>query len=284
MGIYDRDHRQNDPWKKNQQSNNTYKFNESKGEMEVDNLGSSKKMSSDEIKQYYENISNISEKHSKRNLQDDIRDFNQSASARRKLKEFKQTWKIQEKSQKRFSFFPWILVILVILIISKAIRNNHTVEANDAIAPVANGVIEKSDAASKSVPTVPMPLTSVLSKTYNDEMARCPLKIIANNENYYIKICDALREDKTVAILFVRAGEELNTKIPSGSFKLKFGAGNEWLGEQELFGAFSRYDETEILNFSDYGYESNGHTISFYNSVNGNFHTNNIGRDAVISN
>lgn len=248
MGIYDRDHRQNDPWKKNQQHNESYKYNESKGEMEIDNA----------------------------------REFNQSASARRKLKKFKRTWKLEEeKKPKNFlALFFWGFGLLSILVISKEVQKHHSSTALSSTVPTAISSSSSFDSIQELAP----PPTSVLSTAYIPESANCPFTLIADNKNYYIKLCDMLRGGKTVAKFFVRAGEELKTTIPTGNYKIKFGSGDEWYGEEELFGEYSQYGESENLNFSYDGYASQGHTISFYQQVNGNLHTSDIGRDAVLQN
>ncbi|MFA6628696.1 MAG: hypothetical protein AB7U44_02500 [Sulfuricurvum sp.] len=225
MGIYDRDHRQNDPWKNN-----------SKKETEFDR------------------------------------------QQKIKLKEFKQIWKLEKpKSKSLVWFIPWVVGLLIILAIAKEFHKHNT---TNPITPVSAQNIEQPIfKPSKALPILP---TSILSASYDQASTTCPLSIIADNKNYYIKLCDMLRGGKTVAKFFVRAGEELKTTIPAGNYKIKFGSGDEWYGEEELFGQFSQYGESESLNFNYDGYTSQGHTISFYQQVNGNFHTNNIGRDSVL--
>lgn len=229
MGIYDRDHRQNDPWKKNK----------------------------------------------------DVHNFNQSADARRKLQEFKQTWKLDKPKEKGFiSFLPWFLALLIILAVSKEV-NKHISTNTTTDATSSQNVEQPIFQDSKALA---IPLTSILSTTYDQEFATCPFTLIADNKNYYVKVCDTMRGNKTIAKFFIRAGEELTTKVPAGNYKIKYGSGEEWYGEEELFGQFSQYGESENLDFSFDGYSSQGNTISFYPRVNGNFHTNNIGRDAVLKN
>ena len=239
MGLYDRDHRQNDPWKQNQHAGKQLKFNESKGKIEFE------------------------------------------SRQQEKLKEFKRIWKLDKKKPKNFfSFIPWIAALLLILAVSKEIGKDREAQASSSVPP-------SSDVTADHPPVpvdFPLPVTSVLSASYDLESAKCPFTMIADKKNYYIKLCDTMRGNKTVAIFFVRAGEELTTKIPSGHYKLKYGAGHEWHGEQELFGSFGVYSESEPLQFMDYGYSTTGHTVSFYSTVDGNFHSKNIGRDSVVQN
>lgn len=248
MGIYDRDHRQNDPWKKNQQSNESYKYNESKAEMEID----------------------------------DAREFNQSASARRKLKQFKQTWKLDKEEKPKYflSLFFWGLALLMILAISKTYQKHRS--STDSLSKDTTTLSNNSFDSSKELTP---PITSVLSATYSSESANCPFTIIADNKNnYYVQLCDVMRGDKVIAKFFIRAGEELTANVPAGNYRIKFGSGSEWYGEKDLFGEFSRYGASEAITFQNYGYSSEGHTISFNNTVNGNFHTNDVSKDDLLKN
>jgi hypothetical protein len=121
-----------------------------------------------------------------------------------------------------------------------------------------------------------------LSTEFSSELATCPLTLIADNKNYYVKLCDTLNANRTVAKFFVNAGDTLKTKIPAGRYMIKFGGGNDWYGEEELFGAFSQYGQSETLDFTFDGMTSTGHTIVFQKMVNGNFHTDDVGRDTIL--
>ncbi|MCK9374086.1 MAG: hypothetical protein M0P91_12935 [Sulfuricurvum sp.] len=112
MGIYDRDHRQNDPWKK---KNDSFEFNESKGEIEIDQNSSTQTS--------FKN-------HKTTKISEEAKAFNTANKHRRmqkqfddqqkiKLQQFKQTWKLEEPKVKGFSFLSWILALLVILVIFK---------------------------------------------------------------------------------------------------------------------------------------------------------------------
>lgn len=283
MGIYDRDHRQNDPWKKNA-ANNQFTFNESKGDIEIDQNTQEKPLNKAKIisnRTYYKN-SNGDE------ISEEVRAFNESSKHRRKetafdkqqkikLEEFKRIWKLEKpKSKSLVWFIPWVVGLLIILAIAKEFHKHNRI---NPITPVSAQNIEQPIFTPSKALSIPP--TSILSTSYDQASATCPFTLIADNKNYYIKVCDTMRGNKTIAKFFIRAGEELTTKVPAGNYKIKFGSGDEWYGEEELFGQFSQYGESESLNFSYDGYASQGHTISFYQQANGNFHTNDIGRDTV---
>jgi hypothetical protein len=128
-----------------------------------------------------------------------------------KIQEFKKIWKLEEKStQKSFSFIPWIAAIIIILAISKVL---HKHSANAISRPT-----EQSSTILKPTNAFPLPKTSVLTTEYNLESATCPLTFIADNQNYYVKLCDSRTNGTTVAKFFIRAGETLKTKVPSGQY------------------------------------------------------------------
>ncbi len=176
-------------------------------------------------------------------------------------------------SKKSFSFFPWIVALLVILAISKAIHKNIDIE--QPLVKIESNISPK---------ILPLPPTSILFSSYDIISSKSPFTLQADNKNYYIKLCDSIHTGKTVAIFFVRAGEILNTKVPFGQYTIKYASGVEWKGEHELFGEFSQYGKSQILSFDSDGLSSRGHMISFYRASNGNFKTDAVSRDYILQN
>lgn len=198
-----------------------------------------------------------------------------------KLQEFKQTWNLKEKSTiKPFSFIFWIVAIIIILAISKEIHKHSINDKASPISEQSSNIIKPAIASE----ILPIPSTSVLSTGYNLDSAICPLTFIADNQNYYVKLCDSHSNGATVAKFFIRAGETLKTKVPSGQYTIKYGGGGDWYGENELFGAFNEYKQSEILDFTFDGITSSGHTIFFQKAVDGNFHADDVGRDTIRQN
>lgn len=252
MGIIDRDY--------SKQNNFKLKFNESKGEIELDDTV---------------NFKNSQTHNNPLNIKDEIKQFNEIAKTKRKIKAIEKSF----KPQKKFSFLPWIMAIVVILIIANIINKSNTLNNKTNSFSSVTSDLTTSNRPIKQ--NLEMPSTAMLLISYSSSSANCPLRLIANDKNYYIKLSDTMRGDKTVAKFFLKAKEELTLKVPVGSYKIKYGSGNEQYGEKELFGRNSQYGESEILNFSFDGYSFQGHTISFYNTVAGNLKTNNVSRDYV---
>jgi hypothetical protein len=102
------------------------------------------------------------------------------------------------------------------------------------------------------------------------EMA--PLKVVTapNGPNYYSKLVD-VETGKTTLVLFVRAGDNVETQIPIGLYHLKFASGEKWYGEEFLFGPKTAYSKAdEPLAFRKDGDRVLGHIIELINQVNGN--------------
>lgn len=198
--------------KKKNNSDLKFKFNESKGEVELDNNATLKTYS----RKYNTHSNSI------------------------------------QKNKKSFSFLPWIIAIVIIIVVFDKIENSNL---NSTAQTVLNTEMH-------------LPLTSIMSITFDNLNANCPLTLTANDKNYYIKLCDTKRENKTIAKFFIRAKEELTIKIPEGSYKIKYASGDKWYGEQKLFNNDGAYGESNVLNFHSDRYASNGHKISFYNTIN----------------
>lgn len=104
-----------------------------------------------------------------------------------------------------------------------------------------------------------------------------PLSInTAAGSNYFIKLVDR-NTGAQVMTLFVRGGEWVETKVPLGNYELSYASGQDWYGEEHLFGAgticakadpeFRFYqDDTSIM----------GHTLSLIKQADGNLHTRRI--------
>ena len=99
-----------------------------------------------------------------------------------------------------------------------------------------------------------------------------PLKIVTatGGFNYYAKLV-GVETGKPALILFVRAGDTVETELPIGSYYLKFAAGERWYGEDFLFGPDTSYSKAdEPLLFRIEGHRVFGHVIELIKQVNGN--------------
>jgi len=90
------------------------------------------------------------------------------------------------------------------------------------------------------------------SKADNSKLDNhCPANALQkkNDLNYFLKVVD-FESKKTITTAFIRAGETITLDLPSGNYKLRYAAGVQWYGEQNLFGTRTRYGEVVDLTTS----------------------------------
>lgn len=103
---------------------------------------------------------------------------------------------------------------------------------------------------------------------------RCPAKsLLKNDRNYFLKVVD-WKSNQTVLTAFIRAGEKVVLSIPPGAYKLKYASGEQWYGENSLFGAKTQYGEVSDAITSlplQFKFESNstGWDLGLYNCYSG---------------
>ena len=96
--------------------------------------------------------------------------------------------------------------------------------------------------------------------------------------DYYIKL-ESVDTQKTVMTAYIRGGDTLKTKVPVGSYILKYASGVQWYGTKNYFGddtSFSKADEVFFFRRTYDGYE--GYTVELILQQHGNLHTSNIGK------
>lgn len=88
------------------------------------------------------------------------------------------------------------------------------------------------------------PPTEVDNSKLKDECSANTLR--KNKFNYFLKVVD-WELNQTVMTVFIRAGEKVTLNLPAGSYKLRYAAGEQWYGEEHLFGPKTRYGEVSEL-------------------------------------
>lgn len=145
-----------------------------------------------------------------------------------------------------------------------------------------NSRLEKQTFGTKKVS---LPKTGLV-KVYSKKKRVAPLKILTIKdplqifESYFFKLYD-YDTNKEVLSFFIRTGEDLEVKVPLGSYVLKYVSGTTWYGEKYLFGYPSDYFVfSQVLDFSEgYGYYE-GHTITMYKQKNGTLSTKSISEES----
>lgn len=123
----------------------------------------------------------------------------------------------------------------------------------------------------------PLPASGSGNKYFEGEGV-APLSItVSNNQtNYYIKLVNWY-DKKPCVIFFVRGGESTEILVPLGSYELRYATGEEWYGEEHLFGSKTQYGKAETrLDFTSSDGYYNGHTLKLTPQRNGNMHTSHL--------
>lgn len=193
-------------------------------------------------------------------------DINREKIARNE-RNFDKTWnKIKRAPEKAFStFWIWAALMAVVAIIS-GINIQRNVATVDHVRPAF---------PTTSTPSPPKSNISNFQTKYEmrtEKKGRCGFKVIANGTDNVVFILLDKAIGKKVALLYVKAGDELEIQIPAGIYGYQMIQGTIWLGENEHFGVGTKYLEgVETFTLED---NESGYTSQFVKleAVNGNLH------------
>lgn len=131
-----------------------------------------------------------------------------------------------------------------------------------------------------SEPALPLPATGRIRALWrsNPETVLAPLKVVtaAGSPNYYVKIVD-WKTHVARLVFFVRSGETTTVRLPLGVYELRYAAGEEWYGEEYLFGpktAYAKADESFV--FRAEGEKISGFSVELIKRINGNLNETRI--------
>ena len=80
-----------------------------------------------------------------------------------------------------------------------------------------------------------------------------------------------------VQTIFIRAGQTAETTVPLGSYRLRYAAGETWLGEEKLFGDATIYSQADKrFDFERQGNQVSGYTVELILQTDGNLSTRRI--------
>lgn len=101
-----------------------------------------------------------------------------------------------------------------------------------------------------------------------------PLRIkVALGNDFFIKVVD-LRTNNEVQAMYIKGGKSINTKVPIGTYVIKYAVGKVWYGEQLRFGPKTRYFKTDKnFIFDRQGNEIRGYTVELIVQPHGNLKT-----------
>ncbi|SEO18138.1 hypothetical protein SAMN05216404_11325 [Nitrosospira multiformis] len=105
-----------------------------------------------------------------------------------------------------------------------------------------------------------------------------PFQIITppGKEHYYVKLVNASTGANVISF-FVNGGQTFDTKVPLGTYRVRYATGMVWYGEKHLFGPDTNYSEAEkTFQFTMLGNQINGYTLQLIRQQGGNLFTKSI--------
>jgi len=124
-----------------------------------------------------------------------------------------------------------------------------------------------------------LPATGVMSKSFSTSgVAPLEIKTTAGT-NYFVKILDWNTKTE-IMTAFIRGGVPFETKLPVGTYELRYASGHDWYGAALDFGegaVYARCDDIFEFNKTDRGYS--GYTVELILQDNGNLQTDPISQD-----
>ncbi len=100
----------------------------------------------------------------------------------------------------------------------------------------------------------PLPPNGFTVRSHKGEAAAAlPIRADASGLHYLVTFAES-PGDETVAVVFMRSGEGVATKLPSGSYRISYAVGADWHGSEKLFGpstkCFAVTDVVQVLEGS----------------------------------
>jgi hypothetical protein len=115
---------------------------------------------------------------------------------------------------------------------------------------------------------------------WGDDIASFTIKT-AVGSNYFVKLEDL--SGRTVRTFFVNGGSSFSSRVPLGTFVLKYASGQSWCNEHDLFGpdtSTAKANDTFAFeqNFTGDGYTVSAWTVELILQRGGNLRTHSIPR------
>lgn len=122
----------------------------------------------------------------------------------------------------------------------------------------------------------PLPTTGILTRGFFGA-GTAPLGIkTRTGSNYFVKLVDWTSKREMLTV-FIRGGEPFETKVPIGSYEIKYAVGESWYGLILDFGEGASYSRcVQRFDFTDTAYGYTGYTIELILQVHGNLQVNSI--------
>ena len=144
-------------------------------------------------------------------------------------------------------------------------------QGNSQISPEKPMLLsESSNEPPFSNPQVPI-ATGIMQAPLNAAVA--PLNIKTSiGSNYYVKLVNL--DEQTVMTMYIKGGQYLETKVPLGTYEMRYATGKVWYGTVHLFGPETSYAKADIkFQFDFDGQQYSGYTVELIRQIGGNLGT-----------
>ena len=173
----------------------------------------------------------------------------------------------------------WIGISVVAVVIVLAVLANQVPTRSPSLSQTPPPRVETRAPPPPDFdqPLQPLPFNGSES-TYSVAEAVAPLTISTRQGtgHYFVKIVD-WTTDAPVLTVFVQSGQSVSTKVPLGSYRIKYAAGSQWYGETYLFGPDTGYSMADKrFDFREIGNQVSGFTVELFLQPNGNLRTKRI--------
>lgn len=183
------------------------------------------------------------------------------------------------------NFKVWIILIFIGIVVFSVLQEDYSEDKLKYVAPQEE-ISEDETLHTDHQEEIPifnelpmsLPVNGDTESFHNrEEVAPLRIKTPVNSvEHYFIKVVDVL-EENTVKTIFIRSGNTIDTKLPLGSYRIKYATGKTWYGTEHLFGPetmYSKANKTFIFTREANGYS--GYTIELILQQRGNLRTQRI--------
>lgn len=128
-----------------------------------------------------------------------------------------------------------------------------------------------------SQPVQPIPHTGDHTASFSHGVAPLKIRTSSNgNYHYFVKIVHAYTNNE-LGSYFIRSGDTLDIKVPTGSYEIKYATGKVWYGPKYLFGPDTHYSKADsIFNFTHNGYQYSGYSVELIMQQHGNLSTSSL--------
>jgi len=102
-----------------------------------------------------------------------------------------------------------------------------------------------------------------------------PFRILTSggDTHYFVKLEES-GTGRSVLTVFVRSGQQVDIRVPFGTYVVKYASGQKWYGYQHLFGPNTAYNKADsTFPFRREGNQIKGFSITLYAVEGGNLST-----------